>query len=61
MLSIDPPTTLAYVILGLAVVFRLPRLGHSLLAFLRDLDDYRGNRAAGLRDCGRTSRTENRE
>lgn len=42
MLLLEPPTV--YIALGVAVAFQLPRLGRSILAFLRDLDDYRANR-----------------
>jgi hypothetical protein len=43
MLPVEPPT-LSYVALGLATVFALPAFGRGVLAFLRDLDDYRANR-----------------
>jgi hypothetical protein len=43
MLSVEP-TTLSYVALALATVFALPAFGRRVLAFLRDLDDYRANR-----------------
>jgi hypothetical protein len=38
------PSTWAYIALALAVVARLPTWGRSLLALLRELDDYRSNR-----------------
>jgi uncharacterized membrane protein YuzA (DUF378 family) len=38
------PTLLAYIVVGLAAIFALPRFGRAVLAFLRDLDDYRANR-----------------
>jgi uncharacterized membrane protein YuzA (DUF378 family) len=44
MLLPSEPTLLAYVVVGLAAVFALPRFGRAVLAFLRDLDDYRSSR-----------------
>jgi uncharacterized membrane protein YuzA (DUF378 family) len=38
------PSALAYVIVGLAALFALPAFGQRILAFLRDLDEYRANR-----------------
>ncbi|HET7455177.1 MAG TPA: hypothetical protein VFJ76_06620 [Solirubrobacterales bacterium] len=44
MISLSHPTLLAYLAFAALVVSQLPRLGRSVLAFLRDLDDYRANR-----------------
>ena len=44
MLLSAVPTVLAYVVVGLAAIFALPRFGRAVLTFLRDLDDYRANR-----------------
>jgi uncharacterized membrane protein YuzA (DUF378 family) len=41
------PGALAYIVVGLAALFALPRFGRAVLAFLRDLDDYRTNRPGG--------------
>jgi hypothetical protein len=38
------PGLYAYLLLGVAIASQLPRWGRSVLAFLRDLDDYRANR-----------------
>jgi hypothetical protein len=38
------PSSYGFVVLGLLVVVNLPKFGHAILAFLRDLDDYRANR-----------------
>lgn len=43
-LLVEVPPLYSYIVLGLVVVFRLPWLGHAVLAFLRDLDDYRAER-----------------
>ena len=40
-------STYAVIVLALVVVARLPKWGRSVLAFLRDLDDYRSNRPHG--------------
>jgi hypothetical protein len=44
MVNINAADPYAYALLGVLVVFSLPRFGRSVLAFLRDLDDYRSNR-----------------
>jgi hypothetical protein len=44
MLVPTEPTLLAYIVVGLVALFQLPRFGRAVLAFLRDLDDYRANR-----------------
>ena len=44
MLLPADPSLYAYVVLAIVVVSQLPRWGRSVLAFLRDLDDYRANR-----------------
>jgi hypothetical protein len=41
---IDVPPLYSYIVLGLLVVFKLPSLGHAVLAFMRDLEDYRRDR-----------------
>jgi len=43
MLPVEP-TTLSYIALALAAIFALPAFGRRVLAFLRDLDDYRAKR-----------------
>jgi hypothetical protein len=44
MLLPTEPTLLAYIVVGLVAVSRLPRFGRAVLAFLRDWDDYWANR-----------------
>jgi hypothetical protein len=44
MISLSDPTLLTYLAFAVLVISQLPRLGRSILAFLRDLDDYRSNR-----------------
>lgn len=45
LLGLSPlPGPLLYVALGLLVVWRLPSFGRKVLAFMRDLDDYRETR-----------------
>jgi hypothetical protein len=43
MLPVEP-TTLSYIALAVATILALPAFGRRVLAFLRDLDDYRANR-----------------
>lgn len=45
MLLPTEPTLLAYIVVGLVAFFMLPRFGRAVLAFLRDLDEYRADRA----------------
>ena len=44
MLSLDLPVAAAYSALALLAIYKLPAWGRSILALLRDLDDYRTNR-----------------
>ncbi|HKB50822.1 MAG TPA: hypothetical protein VKC63_05275 [Solirubrobacterales bacterium] len=44
MLLPADPNVYSYVVLAIVVASQLPRWGRSVLAFLRDLDDYRANR-----------------
>lgn len=44
MFLTQEPSALAYVIVGLTALFALPAFGRRILAFLRDLDEYRANR-----------------
>jgi len=44
MLSIGLPVACAYIALGLIALYMLPAWGRSILALMRDLDDYRSNR-----------------
>jgi hypothetical protein len=44
MLLPTQPTLLAYIVVGLVAIYVLPRFGCAILAFRRDLDDYRANR-----------------
>jgi hypothetical protein len=46
MISLSDPTLLTYLAFAALVISQLPRLGRSVLAFLRDLDDYRAGRSA---------------
>jgi len=38
-------SSLSYISLAVLIVSQLPRWGQSVLAFLRDLDDYRSSRS----------------
>lgn len=38
------PTTFTYIALAVVTILTLPTFGRRVLAFLRDLDDYRANR-----------------
>jgi hypothetical protein len=44
MLPQADPSLYAYIALAIVVLWRLPFWGRDVLAFLRDLDDYRANR-----------------
>ncbi len=44
MLNVSPADPYAYILLGVLVVFQIPRFLRSVLAFLRDWDDYKANR-----------------
>lgn len=44
MSLLEAPTPLAYILLGVLVISQLPRFGRAVLAFMRDLDDYREKR-----------------
>jgi hypothetical protein len=44
MLGPVESTAISYIALALATIFALPAFGRRVLAFLRDLDDYRANR-----------------
>jgi hypothetical protein len=43
MLFLEDPPTLAYLALGVFVIFRLPWLGHAILSLARDYRDFRGD------------------
>ena len=38
------PTAITYIAFVVATIYALPAFGQRVLAFLRDLDDYRANR-----------------
>jgi hypothetical protein len=44
MLSLGLPVACAYIALGLVALYKLPAWGRSILALMRDLDDYRAKR-----------------
>lgn len=44
MLSIGLPVACAYIALGLLALYKLPAWGRSILALMRDLDEYRAKR-----------------
>ncbi len=43
---VNPPDTAVYIVITALIVFRLPAFGHRVLAFLRDFDQYRRERAS---------------
>jgi len=45
VLSIGLPATCAYVALALLTLYALPAWGRSVLALMRDLDEYRASRS----------------
>lgn len=47
MLLPDQPTLLTYIVVGLVALSQLPRFGRAVLAFLRDLDEYKADRRGG--------------
>jgi hypothetical protein len=44
MLSIGLPAACAYIALGLIALYKLPSWGRSVLALIRDIDEYRASR-----------------
>ena len=49
MLLLEHASAYAYIVLAVLVASQLPRWARSVLAFLRDLDDYRANRPGDRR------------
>lgn len=60
MLLPDQPTLLAYIVVGLVALSQLPRFGRAVLAFLRDLDEYKADRHRGNARSVRGSRDDRR-